>query len=318
MCVDAHVQNHMHAECISILFYWHMLYLISAPSPQWCMVDLTRMNGLLETVECPNCRDDKALYVDVLQMWCRNMWYVLITNPRDQYQAKSVHDQWHSRAVLQPSGVRSHCSEGVLWYSRNTSDATEDFPKEREEDQSEGNRGHQRSASKKCCHRSRNALQPNPYFPADQPVPITVSFDGTWQKQGHTSLYGVAAVIEIVTGLVVDYVVLSTYCHSCSLKHNEFKGQPDAFDAWYKWHKEDCSINYVGSSNAMEVEAAKWLWSRSLSLGLAYTRVVGDGDSKAYRAVVELEPYGSNVEIVKEDSVNHVHKRIGTALLKPT
>ena len=72
----------------------------------------------------------------------------------------------------------------------------------------------------------------NPDFPADQPVHITVSFDGTWQKRRHTSMYGVAAVIEIVTGLDVDYVVLSTYCHSCSLKHNEFKGQAGAFDAW--------------------------------------------------------------------------------------
>ena len=51
----------------------------------------------------------------------------------------------------------------------------------------------------------------NPDFLADQPVPITVSFDGTWQKRGHTSMYGVAVVIGIVTGLVVDYVVLSTY-----------------------------------------------------------------------------------------------------------
>ena len=50
------------------------------------------------------------------------------------------------------------------------------------------------------------------------PVPITVSFDGTWQKQDHTSMYGVATVIEVVTGLVVDYALLSTYCHSCNLK----------------------------------------------------------------------------------------------------
>ena len=72
------------------------------------------------------------------------------------------------------------------------------------------------------------------------------------------------------------------YCHSCSLKHNEFQGQPGGFDAWYKGHKEDCSVNYAGSSSATEVEAAKRLWSQSLSLGLAYTGLVGDGDSKVY------------------------------------
>ena len=158
----------------------------------------------------------------------------------------------------------------------------------------------------------------DPDFPADQPVPITVSFDGTWQKRGHTSMYGVAAVIEIVTGLVIDYVVLSTYCHSCSLKRHEFSDQPDAFDAWYVGHKEDCSINYTGSSKAMEVEAAKRLWGRSLALGLMYTVLVGYGDSKAYHDVVGLEPYGPETEILKEECINHAHKRMGTALLKLT
>ena len=41
-----------------------------------------------------------------------------------------------------------------------------------------------------------------------------------------------------------------------------------------------------------------------------------DGDSKAHRAVVVMEPYGRDVEIVKEECLNHAHKRMGTALLK--
>ena len=36
------------------------------------------------------------------------------------------------------------------------------------------------------------------------PLDITVSFDGTWQKRGHTSMCGVAAVRDVYTGLVVD------------------------------------------------------------------------------------------------------------------
>ena len=70
-------------------------------------------------------------------------------------------------------------------------------------------------------------------FTADDPVPITVSFDGSWHKRGHTSMYGVAAVIEVMTGLVVDYVTLSSYCHSCSLKHTSFGDDVAAFDEWY-------------------------------------------------------------------------------------
>ena len=40
------------------------------------------------------------------------------------------------------------------------------------------------------------------------PLCITVSFGGSWHKRGHTPMYGVAAVIDVLTSLVVDYVVL--------------------------------------------------------------------------------------------------------------
>eukprot|EP00795_Rhopilema_esculentum_P007344 gene7344-13076_t len=39
-----------------------------------------------------------------------------------------------------------------------------------------------------------------------------------------------------------------------------------------------------------------------------------DGDSKAFSAVKELAPYGPDVEIGKEDCINHVSKRMGSAL----
>ena len=35
------------------------------------------------------------------------------------------------------------------------------------------------------------------------PLCITVSFDGFWHKRGHTSMYGFASVIDVLTGLVV-------------------------------------------------------------------------------------------------------------------
>ena len=45
---------------------------------------------------------------------------------------------------------------------------------------------------------------------------ITVSFDGSWHKRGHTSNYGFGAVSDVLTGLVVDYEVLSKYCGACT------------------------------------------------------------------------------------------------------
>ena len=39
-----------------------------------------------------------------------------------------------------------------------------------------------------------------------------------------------------------------------------------------------------------------------------------DGDSKSFNTVSVSKVYGDNVEITKEDCVNHVAKRMGTAL----
>ncbi|GFW35785.1 uncharacterized protein TNCV_727201 [Trichonephila clavipes] len=47
-------------------------------------------------------------------------------------------------------------------------------------------------------------------------IDITVSYDGTWQKWGHSSLYGIGIVIDILTGLIIDYEILSKYCPECT------------------------------------------------------------------------------------------------------
>lgn len=46
----------------------------------------------------------------------------------------------------------------------------------------------------------------------DKLLDVSVSYDGTWQKRGHTSLNGAAFMIETLTGLVIDFEVLSKYC----------------------------------------------------------------------------------------------------------
>ena len=46
---------------------------------------------------------------------------------------------------------------------------------------------------------------------------IAVSYDGSWQKWGYTSHNCVASVIDLLTGLHVDYKVLSNYCSKCTI-----------------------------------------------------------------------------------------------------
>ena len=46
---------------------------------------------------------------------------------------------------------------------------------------------------------------------------IGVSFDGTWQRRGYSSLNGVRAAISITSGNVLDCEILSRYCKNCAL-----------------------------------------------------------------------------------------------------
>ena len=41
---------------------------------------------------------------------------------------------------------------------------------------------------------------------------VAVSFDGSWAKRGHTSKIGFASAIEVMTGLVVDFHIMSLFC----------------------------------------------------------------------------------------------------------
>ena len=49
----------------------------------------------------------------------------------------------------------------------------------------------------------------------DEKVDIAVSFDGTWQKRGHTSHNGIGIAIDLLTAYVVDFEVLSNICVHC-------------------------------------------------------------------------------------------------------
>ncbi|XP_070175731.1 uncharacterized protein [Littorina saxatilis] len=65
----------------------------------------------------------------------------------------------------------------------------------------------------------------------------------------------------------------------------------------------------------MEVEAARVLWGRSVSRhNLRYTVMLSDGDTKTFQELSKIKPYGDQVTIEKEECINHVSKRLGTAL----
>ncbi|XP_077521463.1 uncharacterized protein LOC144132728 [Amblyomma americanum] len=141
------------------------------------------------------------------------------------------------------------------------------------------------------------------------PGNIAVSFDGSWMTRGHSSHIGVGTVIELFTGLVLDFVVLSNFCAGCEQGPKE---DDPTYPSWKQSHI--CQKNTSKKAGEMEVEAALILFQRSLQQHkLRYTTVLSDGDSRTFPALQEAEVYGY-IEIHKEDCVNHVQKRMGTAL----
>ena len=150
------------------------------------------------------------------------------------------------------------------------------------------------------------------------PLSLPVSFDGSWMKRGHISMYGMAAVIDVLTGRVVYYIVLSKFCHAGIYKKVEFADTSKAYQDWYTNHKAGCAVYYAGSSNAMEPEAARRSYRSKYKLGLRNTLFLSDGASKAYNTVLDMNVYLPGFAVVKEECVNHVHKRMGKALLTLT
>lgn len=113
-------------------------------------------------------------------------------------------------------------------------------------------------------------IRKNPALVNSPIIDIAVSFDGSWHRRGHKSLYGFAAVIEFETGHVIDYVVLSKYCYQCELKVTAYGGEDnDEFQDWFKDHQPLCNRNFPKDEPScnMEVAAAKLLWGNSEANG---------------------------------------------------
>ena len=138
----------------------------------------------------------------------------------------------------------------------------------------------------------------------------TVTIDGTWQKRGYSSLNGVVTATSL-NGKVVDFHVLSKYCKACEVWEKR-KGS-DEYEEWKAAH--NCKMNHRASSGAMEAAGAVEIFQCSVSTRkLQYTSYIGDGDTEAFKKVVDAKPYGPNVQIQKLECIGHIQKRLGSRL----
>ena len=73
----------------------------------------------------------------------------------------------------------------------------------------------------------------------DNILNIAVSYDGTWQQRGHSSLNG--AGIDLLTGLPIDYEVVCNICHQC---FKASKQDDPKYIEWQTKHEAKCAKNY--------------------------------------------------------------------------
>ena len=97
-----------------------------------------------------------------------------------------------------------------------------------------------------------------------RPLDVAVSYDGSWQKRGFTSKNGIGSVVEIESGLVLDYETKSKYCQQCVCAAYELKKDSPVYKDWYTEHvlNKECDMNWSQSSSAMESGIALELWGR--------------------------------------------------------
>ncbi|GFX35893.1 uncharacterized protein TNCV_4214151 [Trichonephila clavipes] len=146
-------------------------------------------------------------------------------------------------------------------------------------------------------------------------IDVSVSYDGTWQKRGHTSNLGLGIIIDILSGLVLDFEVLSKYCHNCVVAGRDMGVDWAEFHIWQKGHADECDKNFDGTSGAMEMHAALIMWRRSISdCQMRFVSMLSDGDSKTFQFLSDNKIYGSDIKIEKEECLNHIAKRLGTSL----
>ena len=103
-----------------------------------------------------------------------------------------------------------------------------------------------------------------------------IKTDGTYQKRstvgkGYTSKIGVIVVSDALSGKMLDYEVMTSFCHKCNQWRQKLKGGEE-FENWQRNHQElgQCKANFKGPSTEMERVAVKRMYQRSKASKLFY------------------------------------------------
>ncbi|XP_041456583.1 uncharacterized protein LOC121408902 [Lytechinus variegatus] len=137
----------------------------------------------------------------------------------------------------------------------------------------------------------RAAMEEDSSIKEGNVVEEAVLFDGAWHRHGHRSNHGVASVVSMDTGEVLDFEFLSKVCKECDVR-KDWDRKGDEYKEWWEGHEEECLAYHEGSSGLIEVESAARMWGRSIDKhNPRYQYMVSDGDNKTFNKIREM--YGT-------------------------
>lgn len=131
---------------------------------------------------------------------------------------------------------------------------------------------------------------------------ITVSCDGTWQKQGFSSKNGVLTVATVngLNSKILDTETLTNHCSQCKITNKQNRPA------------HHCQKHFEGTAGSMEVEGVQRIFRRSQQkYGLTYTGYLGESDSKSFKNLKNAEPPIYPRKQIKKLEYGHIPKRMG-------
>ena len=115
----------------------------------------------------------------------------------------------------------------------------------------------------------------------DENLDIDIGIDGSWLKQGHSSLNCIVTGVARENKKNIDYKVFSKFCKSCALW--ESKKGTEEYIVWKENDGKDCEINHFQSSGAMESVGAQSFFQSSVDKSNTNcAHYIGDGDAESF------------------------------------
>ena len=201
---------------------------------QWAFVDMEQLNKLLAVVQCPRCQETECLRLETNE--AKRCGFALLLTLSCASCGVDFSSEYSSpRVATETSATKPFAIIDILVAFFNQVGlghtamrllgallGTKVLHLKTFQAKEERIINTITDATDDVLQRSASAVHAAHGVTDGVSLDVTVSFDGSWQKWGHTSLYGFGAVVEVLAGLILDYIVVSKYCHTCAMKSSQY------------------------------------------------------------------------------------------------